>query len=203
MQRLRTRSQFRAVLAGDKVAATAHFALHRCPLDRVAPRPNRAAAGFEAHAPTVAQSDVWLGAMVPKRWAKRAVTRNSIKRQIYDVSSEFESVLPKAAHVVRLRSGFDRSRFISASSVALKSAIRAELVQLLSGAIQEDVKVVENMVTGDFLGSFTIIPRVQLGLRIPVTWLKGVGITPDGHDEPAGINAVGRTTKAASMDRAV
>jgi hypothetical protein len=59
------------------------------------------------------------------------------------------------------------------------------------GAIQSDVKVVENMLTGDFLGSYTIVPRVQLGLRIPVTWLKGVGITPDGHDEPNGINAVG------------
>lgn len=59
------------------------------------------------------------------------------------------------------------------------------------GAVQQDVKVVENMITGDFLGSFTIVPRVQLGLRIPVTWLKGVGITPDGHDEPDGINAVG------------
>ena len=59
------------------------------------------------------------------------------------------------------------------------------------GAIQQDVKVVENMVTGDFVGSFTFMPRFQLGLRIPVTWLKGVGITPDGHDEPKGINAVG------------
>ncbi len=59
------------------------------------------------------------------------------------------------------------------------------------GGKQEDVKVVENMLTGDFLGSFTIVPRVQLGLRIPVTWLKGVGITSDGHNEPDGINAVG------------
>jgi OmpA-OmpF porin, OOP family len=59
------------------------------------------------------------------------------------------------------------------------------------GAIQEDVKVVENMITGDFLGSFTIIPRLQLGLRIPVTWLKGVGITETGHNEPNGISAVG------------
>src|SRR5688572_11678913 len=41
----------------------------------------------------------------------------------------------------------------------------------------KDVKVVENLLTGDFLGSFTIIPRVQLGLRVPVQWLKGVGIT--------------------------
>jgi ribonuclease P protein component len=74
--------------------------------------------------------------MVPKRWAKRAVTRNFIKRQIYNVSSEFESVLPVAAHVVRLRSGFDRSRFVSASSDALKTAVRGELLQLFSNATQ-------------------------------------------------------------------
>jgi OmpA-OmpF porin, OOP family len=59
------------------------------------------------------------------------------------------------------------------------------------GAIPEDVKVVENMITGDVLGSFTIVPRVQLGMRIPVAWLKGVGITSDGNNEPDGINAVG------------
>jgi OmpA-OmpF porin, OOP family len=59
------------------------------------------------------------------------------------------------------------------------------------GALQQDVKVVENMVTGDFLGSFTIVPRVQLGLRIPVTWLKGVGITETGQNEKDGLSAVG------------
>ncbi len=59
------------------------------------------------------------------------------------------------------------------------------------GAIPEDVKVVENMITGDLLGSFTLVPRVQLGLRVPVAWLKGVGITEDGHNEPDGLNAVG------------
>ena len=59
------------------------------------------------------------------------------------------------------------------------------------GVLQEDVKVVENMVTGDFVGSFTFVPRFQLGLRIPVQWLKGVGITETGNNEPKGINAVG------------
>jgi OmpA-OmpF porin, OOP family len=54
-----------------------------------------------------------------------------------------------------------------------------------------DVKVIENMITGDVLGSFTIVPRVQLGLRVPVMWVKGVGITDDGHNETEGINAVG------------
>lgn len=75
---------------------------------------------------------VWLGAMVPKRWAKRAVTRNLIKRQIYSVASSFETRLPQAAHVVRLRAGFDRKQFTSASSDQLKTAVRSEIELLFS-----------------------------------------------------------------------
>jgi ribonuclease P protein component len=72
--------------------------------------------------------------MVPKRWAKRAVTRNVIKRQIYTVSADFEASLVIGAHVVRLRSGFDRVHFVSASSDVLKSAVRAELMNLFGQA---------------------------------------------------------------------
>ena len=72
--------------------------------------------------------------MVPKRWAKRAVTRNAIKRQIYNVSAEFESVFAERAHVVRLRATFDRKQFISATSDALKTAVREELRQLFTRA---------------------------------------------------------------------
>jgi ribonuclease P protein component len=72
--------------------------------------------------------------MVPKRWARRAVTRNAIKRQIYAISSQFEVCLPCAAHVVRLRSGFDRKQFISATSALLKQAVRLELEQLFEHA---------------------------------------------------------------------
>jgi ribonuclease P protein component len=78
--------------------------------------------------------DVWMGALVPKRWARRAVTRNAIKRQIYSVSADFESAFTKAAHVVRLRMTFDRSQFISATSDRLKDAIRSELQQLFTKA---------------------------------------------------------------------
>lgn len=74
----------------------------------------------------------WIGAMVPKRWAKRAVTRNTIKRQIYSVSAEFEPFLRPLAHLVRLRSTFDRSQFVSATSDVLKAAVRAELTQLFA-----------------------------------------------------------------------
>jgi ribonuclease P protein component len=73
-----------------------------------------------------------MGAMVPKRWARRAVTRNAIKRQIYTVSASFGLRLPAAAHVVRLRTAFDRSRFVSATSDALKRAVRDELEQLFT-----------------------------------------------------------------------
>jgi ribonuclease P protein component len=72
--------------------------------------------------------------MVPKRWARRAVTRNTIKRQIYSISAQFEVRLPCAAHVVRLRSEFDRKQFISATSTLLKQAVRLELEQLFERA---------------------------------------------------------------------
>lgn len=82
--------------------------------------------------------DVWMGAMVPKRWARRSVTRNAIKRQIYNVSARFGDRLPVAAHVVRLRTTFDRQRFISASSEGLKLAVREELEQLFARALARD-----------------------------------------------------------------
>jgi ribonuclease P protein component len=125
MHRLKTRAQFQAALSGSTIARTPHFALHRCALD--APPAN--APLFDS------PPGVWLGAMVPKRWAKRAVTRNAIKRQIYDVTATAAPTsLGVAAHVVRLRAGFDRKEFVSATSDKLKAAVRAELQQLMQRA---------------------------------------------------------------------
>ena len=89
------------------------------------PQAGQAQALFGVGAPAV-----WLGAMVPKRWARRAVTRNAIKRQIYAVGAAHEGQLAQAAHVVRLRCAFDRKQYVSATSDALKQAVRAELLQL-------------------------------------------------------------------------
>ena len=75
--------------------------------------------------------DAWVGAMVPKRWAKRAVTRNAIKRQIYTVSADFLPCYPQAAWVVRLRRDFSRKEFVSASSEALTQAVRNEVLALM------------------------------------------------------------------------
>ena len=75
-----------------------------------------------------------IGALLPKRWAKRAVTRNAIKRQIFQVVQEFETLLTGFAYVVRLRHAFDRTLFVSASSSAFKAAVRHELLSLFSTA---------------------------------------------------------------------
>lgn len=75
--------------------------------------------------------DTWIGAMVPKRWAKRAVTRNAIKRQIYTVSADFLPRYPQAAWVVRLRRDFSRKDFVSATSDALTQAVRSEVIALM------------------------------------------------------------------------
>ena len=137
VQRLKTRPQFQAALAGGMVSRTPHFALHRLNL----PDTTVTAASALADGLVVGSVEslfqpkaVWLGAMVPKRWARRAVTRNAIKRQIYVISAQYEVRMPCAAHVVRLRAGFDRTQFISATSTLLKQAVRLELEQLFERA---------------------------------------------------------------------
>ncbi|NML42539.1 ribonuclease P protein component [Ramlibacter sp. G-1-2-2] len=133
MHRFKTRAQFEATMAGGTISRTPHFVLHRAGLD-VPPT----ATGPESEKRQVlfAVSDQpWIGAVVPKRWAKRAVTRNGIKRQIYSVSAAFEQRLPRAAFVVRLRQDFARAQFPSAWSPALGAVVRAELLQLFSRVV--------------------------------------------------------------------
>ena len=129
MQRLKTRPQFQAVLGGELVAKTSHFAIHRVELDAANPDLTQTML-----APLFPLTATWLGAMTPKRWAKRAVTRNAIKRQIYTVSASLKPPFPQAAFLVRLRREFSRKDFKSASSTALKEAVRAELLVLMQDA---------------------------------------------------------------------
>jgi len=129
VQRLKSKSQFQAVLEAERITSTTHFVLHRCKLTT---EPSASVDSFGARMDLFKVVEVWLGAMVPKRWAKRAVTRNAIKRQIYTVSLQYENALPLAAYVVRLRAGFDRTRFISATSKGFTMLVRAELQQLFA-----------------------------------------------------------------------
>ena len=120
MQRIRSRAQFQAAMVDRPVAKTPHFALHRAALEVP-----------QAARPLFPVADAWLGVVLPKRWARRAVTRNAIRRQIYETARLLPAGLPQAAWVVRLRSEFSRKTFVSASSEPLKQAVRAELQELL------------------------------------------------------------------------
>ncbi len=124
MQRIKSRQQFQAVLTASTVARTQHFALHQLVLG--------GSLSDVAGRDLFVFGESWLGAVVPKRWARRAVTRHLIKRQIYVVGKRFEPDLVHVAQVVRLRSGFDKNQFISACSDVLKHAVRSELELLLA-----------------------------------------------------------------------
>ena len=80
--------------------------------------------------------DRWLGLVVPKRHAKRAVTRTLVKRQIRNVAAACAPQLEPGLWVVRQRSPFDPKQFPSAASDALKEAARAELRALFDRAVR-------------------------------------------------------------------
>jgi len=78
----------------------------------------------------------WLGLVVPKRHAKRAVTRTLVKRQIRHVAAACAPQLEPGLWVVRQRSPFDPKQFPSAASDALKEAAREELRALFDRAVR-------------------------------------------------------------------
>ena len=74
---------------------------------------------------------LWLGCVVPKRHARRAVTRSLLKRQMRAAAQRHAQALAPGMWLLRLRSGFATSQFPSASSDALRQAARQELDALL------------------------------------------------------------------------
>jgi ribonuclease P protein component len=74
----------------------------------------------------------WLGYVVPKRHARRAVTRSLLKRQIRSVFQRHAVALPTGLWLVRLRQPFATADYVSARSRALTTAARAELEGLLT-----------------------------------------------------------------------
>lgn len=160
ISRLVRSADFERVLRTRSRANSAHFAVHHVidrPLAFVKSRPivgtqklstgdasridlpvdeSRAGRSFDNSLLDVSASPEgrWLGLVVPKRHARRAVTRTLIKRQIRTAMDRHADTLAQGLWVIRLRAGFDRQRFVSAASDALKETARAELDQLLSRA---------------------------------------------------------------------
>jgi ribonuclease P protein component len=72
----------------------------------------------------------WLGFVLPKRLARRAVTRNLIRRlgrATFQESLCSSTPVAPGLWALRLRGPVDTSRFVSAKSNALRRALRDEL----------------------------------------------------------------------------
>ncbi len=127
-------ADFERVLGTPVHARSTHFAVHylrSCPTSA-----NKLSTGQapEQGKPVDDSGDsCWLGAVVPKRHARRAVTRNLLKRQIRQAACG-QAALPAGLWVVRLRAGFAMADFPSAASDALRAAAGQELRDLLADA---------------------------------------------------------------------
>jgi len=139
-------TDFERVLRTRSRAQTQHFAVHHLP-DRpsLSARARRAAVARRLSTGGAPESDkpvddlpaqLWAGAVVPKRHARRSVTRSLLKRQIRRAVERHAGALAGGLWVVRLRAPFDKSRFPSAASDALKRAARDELEMLFGTATQ-------------------------------------------------------------------
>lgn len=139
--RLLHKSDFARLLAMPPCLRSTHFAVHHLQAWPSAPaqRANRRASDklYTSHAPAVKGSvdnsvcGVWLGQILPKRHARRAVTRNLLRRQVRTAVQRHEATLRPGLWLVRLRQPFSTSHFRSAGSGALRAAAATELNSLL------------------------------------------------------------------------
>ena len=141
-------ADFERLLAVPPKARSAHFAAHHVPGEpsrshgrhrelgcpELSTSDPRGCAQLVDEPPPEASGGCWLGVAVPKRHAREATTRNLIKRQIRDCVRQSEPLLARGLWLVRLRAPFDRRRFTSPASVALRMQARQELQQLLQRA---------------------------------------------------------------------
>ena len=142
--RLVHKADFERLLATRSRVRSAHFAIHHVsggPLGSPAADAEPLSEELSTAPAPVPPGPVddlprsaWIGCVVPKRHARRAVTRNLLKRQIRACFVRHADILPGGLWLVRLRAGFPLTEFVSARSEALALAARAELDGLLTKA---------------------------------------------------------------------
>jgi ribonuclease P protein component len=95
---------------------------------------------------TKVPNTISFGTVVPKRYAKRAVTRNLIRREIrqlmffYVRKSSYELRLKNGIWIIRLKEYIDKNKFPSACSEYLQSAIFFELNKLFIQVVNREYK---------------------------------------------------------------
>lgn len=145
-------ADFVRVLAQPAMLTNRHFALHGL-ASEPRPRVNRQAGSTKPdllteqypvdpsavdNAPALASGHpralpkrVWLGIVLPKRYARRAVTRSMLKRQIRSGVERLADCLPFGMWVFRLRSSYDARRYVAAAPGELRLTVRSEVTELL------------------------------------------------------------------------
>jgi ribonuclease P protein component len=140
--RLLHKADFERLLAVKPCSGSAHFALHHVPAgpgpapaaDAVVDQLSTENSPFRVESVDDCHPQHWLGCVIPKRHARRAVTRNLLRRQIRGAVQRHARQLPPGQWLVRLRRPFDRTEFVSAHSPRLRAATRGELDTLLRRA---------------------------------------------------------------------
>jgi ribonuclease P protein component len=145
-------ADFQRALGTPPRVRSAHFAAHHvavCPSQPAKARPKALAENLStgdaltcppivddpsAERPEAVPQGCWLGMVVPKKHARRALTRNLIKRQMRALMDGACASLPAGLWVLRLKAPFDRGAFTSPASELLRQAARDELQLLLQRA---------------------------------------------------------------------
>ena len=141
-------ADFQSVLATAPQARSAHFSVHHVAAHpSLAKKPVRltvlselSTGGEQSYPLAVDEScqpavvGCWLGLVVPKRHAKRSVTRNLLKRQMREAMAGQAGRLTPGLWVLRLKAPFDRKLFYSPASDALRYTAHDELQLLLQRA---------------------------------------------------------------------
>ena len=117
-------------MAAGWIARTPHFVLHKWGADVQ----TLTGPGLDQTPALFVQGVLYMGALTPKRFAKRAVTRNTIRRLVHEAARRCALDLEPSAYVVRLRAVYNTQKFLSATSDALKQAVAQELTQLFKQA---------------------------------------------------------------------
>ena len=144
--RLQQAADFQRLLETPPRRRSAHFCVHFVAAGPSCPRA-RPAKGVTGELSTDSEPNLttpvdkrpegcWLGCLVPKRHARRAVTRSLLKRQMRAAAERHADTLAPGLWLLRLRSGFSTSQFPSAGSDALREAARRELDTLLQTRVK-------------------------------------------------------------------
>ncbi|MDP1693358.1 MAG: ribonuclease P protein component [Burkholderiaceae bacterium] len=140
-------ADFALALATPALGKSPHFVLHHvaaspaaavrhaCKPDVPELSTDNAPNGSIAVDNTPTPNHWWLGLVVPKRHARRAVTRSLLKRQMRVQADGHRDRLAPGQWIIRLRAPFDPRRYPSAASSQLRDAARQELEQVFARVV--------------------------------------------------------------------